>query len=63
MLCVFLRHGQTPIHMAASNGHVQVVQYLHEKGANINCVTIVSIHWCSTMCHHYVFHYTYTIIN
>ncbi|XP_065901120.1 uncharacterized protein [Dysidea avara] len=24
--------------MAASNGHVQVVQYLHEKGANINCV-------------------------
>eukprot|EP00106_Octopus_bimaculoides_P009239 XP_014776681.1 PREDICTED: death-associated protein kinase 1-like isoform X1 [Octopus bimaculoides] len=30
------RHGETAIHNAASGGHVDVIKYLHSKGANID---------------------------
>ncbi|XP_074596331.1 uncharacterized protein LOC141851486 [Brevipalpus obovatus] len=35
--------GKTPLHIAAANGHVEMVDYLLKKGADCNCLTLPPI--------------------
>ena len=37
-----LQHGNTPLMYAAGNGHLPVVEYLVEKGADMEAKNIVS---------------------
>ena len=37
-LCTFFSHQWTPLYCAAVNGNVEMVRYLHGKGADINFV-------------------------
>ena len=48
MLYVFLQHGWTPLHFAAYNNRVKVVQYLNDNDAKIESVNKVSIQLCIT---------------
>jgi len=32
----FFENGETPLHWAARNGHLNVVEFLYNKGGNIN---------------------------
>ena len=40
---LFLQHERTPVHFAAKDGHVEVIELLMKHGANINCADEVSI--------------------
>jgi len=35
-VCLFVQHGETALHFAASGGHLNVIQLLCEKGMNVN---------------------------
>ena len=39
----FLQNGYTPIHLASSDGHIQVVEKLISSGADVNVINKVSI--------------------
>ena len=43
MICYFLQDGYTPIHLALSDGHVEVVEKLISSGADVNVVDKVSV--------------------
>ncbi len=43
MLCSYCWEDWTPIMMAAKNGHLKIVQYLAENGANVNRQKEVSL--------------------
>ena len=43
MICYFLQYGDTPIHLALSGGHVEVVEKLISSGADVNVVNKVSV--------------------
>ena len=43
MICYFLQDGDTPIHLASSGGHVEVVEKLISSGADVNVVNKVSV--------------------
>jgi len=43
VICYFLQIGHTPIHLASSGGHVEVVEKLISSGANVNVVDEVSV--------------------
>jgi len=45
IICYFLQDGDTPIHLASSNGHVQVVEKLISSGADVNVVNEVSVNY------------------
>ena len=47
LVCLELQHGETALHMAASGGHVEIVQLLHSKGIDLNLKDKVSIHTVS----------------
>jgi len=36
VLHVLVQHGETALHLAASGGHLDVIQLLCEKGMNMN---------------------------
>ena len=45
MICYFLQDGYTPIHLASSGGHVQVVEKLINSGVDVNAVNKVSVNY------------------
>ena len=45
MLCYFLQHEDTHIHLALRDGHVEVVEKLIRSGANVNVVDKVSVNY------------------
>ena len=44
MCCVFLQSGDTPLHHASSESHVQIIEVLLKNGAEINHTNDVSWH-------------------
>ena len=46
-VCTYLQDGQTPLHRAAENGHIEVVRHLVSSGADVNKADEVSVrrHW------------------
>ena len=43
MICYLLQYGDTPIHLALRDGHIQVVEKLISLGATVNIVNKVSV--------------------
>ena len=43
MMYYYLQDGDTPIHLASSDGHVEVVEKLISSGADVNVVDKVSV--------------------
>ena len=50
MICYFLQHGDTPIHLASRCGHAQVVEKLISLGAGVNVVNKVSVNLTTSKC-------------
>ena len=42
LVMLLLQWGYTPLHRAAESGHLQIVKFLHFKGADINSISDVS---------------------
>jgi len=42
--CMSVQHGQTALHLAASGGHLDVIQLLVEKGMNLDVRD--KVRWC-----------------
>jgi len=45
MICYYLQDGNTPIHLAIRDGHVEVVEKLISSGADVNAVDKVSVNY------------------
>ena len=45
MICNFLQHGHTPIHLASRYGCFKVVEKLISSGAHVNVVNKVSVNY------------------
>ena len=46
MCCILfiMQTDRTPLHAAAASGHVQVIKFLCDRGANLNAGDRVSVH-------------------
>ena len=46
-VCTYLQYGQTPLHLAAEKGHLEVVRHLLSSGDDVNKADNVSVrlHW------------------
>ena len=45
MICYFLQDGYIPIHLASSDGHVEVVEKLISSRADVSAVDEVSVNY------------------
>ena len=43
IVCVYYQWGETPLYIASEHGHLEVVKYLKEAGADINAADNVSM--------------------